>query len=70
MKKDETCNENIENDYLKIYKKHIKQSLSQTALQERADLEQELYIKIFQKMKSLNFREEAPSFWDFFTKDD
>lgn len=66
LKKDETYNEF--DNYFGVYKKYIQKSLSQTALQEQDDLEQELYIKIFQKIKNLNFREEAPSFWGFFTK--
>lgn len=70
MKKVETCYKDIENNYFEIYKKHIKRSLSQTALQERDDLEQEIYIKIFQKIKTLDFKEEAPSFWGFFSEID
>ncbi|MBD8589758.1 hypothetical protein IFT92_18355 [Peribacillus simplex] len=46
----------------------IKRALSQTALQERGDLEQELYIKVFEKTKNLNFKEEAPSFWELLKK--
>ncbi|HHY71958.1 MAG TPA: hypothetical protein GX497_01775 [Bacillus bacterium] len=58
----------LEQDNLKRFEKVIKKSLYQTALQEREYLEQELYIKLFEKMKNLNFREEAPSFWGLFEK--
>ncbi|MEC1716481.1 hypothetical protein [Schinkia azotoformans] len=58
----------LEQDNLKRFEKVIKKALYQTAPQEREDLEQELYIKLFEKMKNLNFREEAPSFWGLFEK--
>lgn len=60
--------DNFNKDNLIIFEKAIKKSLYQTSPQEREDLEQELYIKLFVKMKSLNFREDAPSFWGLLKK--
>ncbi|WP_207117990.1 hypothetical protein [Peribacillus simplex] len=68
MKIEEACSScNIEVCFRKL-EGTIKRALSQTALQERGDLEQELYIKVFEKTKNLNFKEEAPSFWELLKK--
>lgn len=44
----------------------IKQSLTHTSYQERDDLEQEIKLKIIEKLYTVEFRE-APSFWNFLT---
>lgn len=43
----------------------IKQCLHQTSYQEREDLEQELKLKIIEKLATQEFND-TPSFWDFF----
>lgn len=43
----------------------IKQCLHQTSYQEREDLEQEIKLKIIEKLATQEFNE-TPSFWDFF----
>lgn len=68
MRTEENCCNDTGKDFLKRFQGTIKKSLSQTALQEREDLEQELYIKIFEKTKNLSFRENAPSFWELLRK--
>lgn len=44
----------------------IKQSLTHTSYQDRDDLEQEIKLKIIEKLNTVEFRE-APSFWNFLT---
>ncbi|WP_155590015.1 hypothetical protein [Lysinibacillus cavernae] len=44
----------------------IKQCLHQTSFQEREDLEQEIKLKIIEKLATKEFQD-TPSFWDFFT---
>lgn len=41
----------------------IKKSLSNTSFQEREDLEQEIKLKIIQKLNTVEFQE-PPSFWN------
>ena len=55
-------------DYLKKFEGSIRKALYQTSLNEREDLKQELHIKIFEKIRNTNFREEAPSFWSIIDK--
>lgn len=43
----------------------IKQCLYQTSYQEREDLEQEIKLKIIEKLATQEFND-TPSFWDFF----
>ncbi|MEA0553541.1 hypothetical protein U1P98_06390 [Lysinibacillus irui] len=43
----------------------IKQCLHQTSYQEREDLEQEIKLKIIEKLATQEFND-TPSFWDFF----
>ncbi|WDV06125.1 hypothetical protein [Lysinibacillus irui] len=43
----------------------IKQCLHQTSYQEREDLEQEIKLKIIEKLAKQEFND-TPSFWDFF----
>ncbi|MED4320063.1 hypothetical protein P9232_01170, partial [Weizmannia sp. CD-2023] len=57
-------NEYSENDFLKKFEKTVEKSLYQTDPQERDDLRQELYMKIYEKSSYLNFKKETPSFWD------
>ncbi|MDR0126189.1 sigma-O factor regulator RsoA [Bacillus zhangzhouensis] len=42
----------------------IKNKLQNTAYQERDDLEQELYIKLIEKVDRLIYQE-GPGFWEF-----
>lgn len=42
----------------------IKKSLRETSFQDREDLEQEINMKIIEKMNTVKFRE-SPSFWSF-----
>ncbi|PCK22469.1 hypothetical protein CEY02_04115 [Bacillus pumilus] len=42
----------------------IKKKLQNTAYQEREDLEQELYIKLIEKVDWLIYQE-VPGFWEF-----
>ncbi|MCY7540066.1 sigma-O factor regulator RsoA [Bacillus pumilus] len=42
----------------------IKKKLQNTAYQEREDLEQELYIKLIEKVDRLIYQE-VPGFWEF-----
>jgi len=44
----------------------IKQCLHNTDYQEREDLEQEIKLKIIEKLATVEFQD-APSFWDFFS---
>jgi hypothetical protein len=44
----------------------IKQCLHSTDYQEREDLEQEIKLKIIEKLATVKFQN-APSFWDFFS---
>lgn len=44
----------------------IKQCLHNTDYQEREDLEQEIKLKIIEKLATVQFQD-APSFWDFFS---
>ncbi|MGE8001438.1 hypothetical protein ACQKOF_22865 [Lysinibacillus sp. NPDC093190] len=44
----------------------IKQCLHNTDYQEREDLEQEIKLKIIEKLATVRFQD-APSFWDFFS---
>lgn len=44
----------------------IKQCLHNTEFQEREDLEQEIKLKIIEKLATVEFQD-APSFWDFFS---
>lgn len=44
----------------------IKQCLHNTDFQEREDLEQEIKLKIIEKLATVEFQN-APSFWDFFS---
>ena len=44
----------------------IKQCLHNTDFQEREDLEQEIKLKIIEKLATVKFQD-APSFWDFFS---
>ncbi|KOS63840.1 hypothetical protein [Lysinibacillus sp. FJAT-14222] len=44
----------------------IKQCLHITDYQEREDLEQEIKLKIIEKLTTVKFQD-APSFWDFFS---
>ncbi|MCR6525380.1 hypothetical protein [Lysinibacillus capsici] len=55
-------------DYLKKFEVSIRRALYQTPLSEREDLKQELHIKIFEKTRNIDFREEAPSFWSVLEK--
>lgn len=68
LKIEEACSSCNNEDCFRKLEGTIKRALSQTALQERGDLEQELYIKVFEKTKNLNFKEEAPSFWELLKK--
>lgn len=43
----------------------IKQCLHQTSYQDREDLEQEIKLKIIEKLTMKEF-ENTPSFWNFF----
>ena len=43
----------------------IKQCLHQTSYQDREDLEQEIKLKIIEKLTTKEF-ENTPSFWNFF----
>lgn len=59
----------IEADYLfheilKEFKPKIKKSLLNTPIQEREDLEQEIMIKIFEKLNLIQ-NITAPTFFDF-----
>lgn len=65
----EKCNQFLALEFYRRYEEAIKRALSQTTFQEREDLQQELYIKIFEKSRDLNFREEAPKFWEYFEKE-
>ncbi|GGJ77084.1 hypothetical protein [Virgibacillus salexigens] len=57
-------------EYLVIYevldefKWKIKRSLANTSYQEREDLEQEIKLKIIEKLYTVEF-ENPPSFWSF-----
>lgn len=51
-------------DYINRFERAIKKAVYQTGVHEREDLEQELYLKIFEKMGQIDFRDEAPNFWD------
>jgi hypothetical protein len=44
----------------------IKYCLHNTDYQEREDLEQEIKLKIIEKLATVKFQD-APSFWDFFS---
>lgn len=44
----------------------IKHCLHNTDYQEREDLEQEIKLKIIEKLATVRFQD-APSFWDFFS---
>jgi len=44
----------------------IKHCLHNTDYQEREDLEQEIKLKIIEKLATVKFQD-APSFWDFFS---
>ncbi|MEB2280560.1 hypothetical protein LAV73_11185 [Lysinibacillus xylanilyticus] len=44
----------------------IKQCLYNTEYQEREDLEQEIKLKIIEKLATVRFQD-PPSFWDFFS---
>ncbi|MBY7141575.1 helix-turn-helix domain-containing protein [Virgibacillus sp. NKC19-3] len=62
------CKEQLENEEVeKIIKElspRIKNSITNTAYQEREDLEQELAIKIIEKIQMFECRD-SPGFWDF-----
>ena len=52
--------------FIENFSPKIKQCLHQTSYQEREDLEQEIKLKIIEKLATVEFQE-APSFWDFFS---
>lgn len=61
----------LENQYdeetltiLENFMPKIKQCLHNTDFQEREDLEQEIKLKIIEKLATVDFQD-APSFWDF-----
>ncbi|MDA1476434.1 sigma-O factor regulator RsoA [Bacillus changyiensis] len=51
---------------LETFMPMIKNKLRNTTYQEREDLEQELRIKIYEKVDMLLYQE-VPGFWDFIT---
>lgn len=54
------------NDILDKFEYKIKKSLKNTNYQEREDLEQEIKLKIMEKISSVKFNK-PPSFWSFFS---
>ncbi|MDM5250042.1 hypothetical protein [Lysinibacillus sp. G4S2] len=64
---------NLENQHIKEtltiienFTPRIKQCLYNTDYQEREDLEQEIKLKIIEKLATVKFQN-VPSFWDFFS---
>lgn len=55
--------ENLD-DILEIFRPRIKKSLYNTSFQEREDLEQEIALKIFEKLSILQSLE-VPTFFEF-----
>lgn len=51
-------------EILKRFNPQIKKVLKNTSYQEREDLEQEIKVKILEKVNSLNI-ESPPGFWEF-----
>jgi len=59
--------EYISKEYIiETYEKTIDFALFQTNPNERQDLKQELYTRIFEKLRDLDFKKDAPSFWGYF----
>ena len=52
---------------IKKFEPKIKKSLQHTNHQNREDLEQEIHIKIIEKLTTVEF-EQSPSFWDLIEK--
>ncbi|WP_071392967.1 hypothetical protein [Bacillus tuaregi] len=65
-KKDQNSDMDID-ELISNFQPKIKASLRHTASQEREDLEQEITIKIIEKMETIQ-NLEAPGFWDFLEK--
>ncbi len=65
-RQDEVKKKEIE-DILKRFNPQIKKVLKNTSYQEREDLEQEIKVKILEKVNSLNI-ESPPGFWEFIKK--
>lgn len=63
---DEIKKKEIE-EILKRFNPQIKKVLKNTSYQEREDLEQEIKVKILEKLNSLNI-ESTPGFWEFINK--
>jgi len=51
-------------EIIEDFKPKIKKCLRNTSFQEQEDLEQEIKLKIIEKMKEVNFKE-PPSIWSF-----
>ncbi|RGP42985.1 hypothetical protein BTW32_30415 [Bacillus thuringiensis] len=52
-------------DVLSDFQNKIDYSLNNTGFHERQDLEQDLKIKIMEKLMSLNLDTTIPGFWEF-----
>ncbi|EKF34423.1 hypothetical protein BA1_15285 [Bacillus xiamenensis] len=63
MKEDKITNGEMEK-LIETFTPMIKKKLQNTAYQEREDLEQELYIKLIEKVDWLIYQE-VPGFWEF-----
>ncbi|WP_375335792.1 hypothetical protein [Bacillus sp. WMMC1349] len=61
------CNELTYDEVIDKFLPKIKKSLKNTSIQEREDLEQEIKIKIFEKLKVLT-EIKAPGFFEFLDK--
>lgn len=68
MNMDEFCCD-LKPEHLKQLDKNIKKHLMKTSIEDREDLQQEIYIKIFEKMDNIEFKEKPPRFWSFFEKE-
>jgi len=63
--------EDIDEDIMEVIKEFtpkIKKSLFNTSYQSREDLEQEIKLKIIEKMRTIHF-EDPPSFWSLVKMD-
>ncbi|MBG9911553.1 MULTISPECIES: sigma-O factor regulator RsoA [Bacillus] len=63
VKEDKITNGEMEK-LIETFTPMIKKKLQNTAYQEREDLEQELYIKLIEKVDWLIYQE-VPGFWEF-----
>ncbi len=65
---DSKCDQDAIEKILKAFKPKIKKTLQQTSLQNRADLEQELQLKLVKIIKLVE-TEELEGFWEFYKKE-